>query len=236
MKNAYEREQQEWLARLVGPAYEEAVRPPERHIALQKVLQQLGFLTAGPIDGVYGRATRSGIAAWQSARGFVVTGLLGDVDAGKIEREAMASPLPDRGPSSPLGSTGDEIPLKNDGGVYEVGVRINRAITLDFIVDSGASDVSIPADVAMTLARAGTISGSDFIGDREYRLGDGSTLKSERFILRELKIGGQVVQNVVASIGPVKGEPLLGQSFLARFGSWALDNNRHVLILGELRR
>jgi predicted aspartyl protease len=118
--------------------------------------------------------------------------------------------------------------------VYVVGVRINRAITLDFIVDSGASDVSIPADVAMTLARTGTISDSDFIGSGEYRLGDGSVLKSERFILRELGIGGQVVQNVVASIGSVKGEPLLGQSFLARFGSWSVDNGRHVLVLGEL--
>ncbi|MGA8482102.1 MAG: retropepsin-like aspartic protease [Chthoniobacterales bacterium] len=119
--------------------------------------------------------------------------------------------------------------------VYVVGVRINGAITLDFIVDSGASDVMIPADVAMTLARTGTISSSDFIGDREYRLGDGSTLKSERFILRELMIGDRAVLNIVASIGSVKGEPLLGQSFLSRFASWSVDNNRHALVLGELR-
>jgi len=177
-----------------------------------------------------------GIAAWQNARGLAVTGLFGDVDARVIEREAVASPLLDRGQSSLPISAGEEIPLKNDGGVYEVGVRINRAITLDFIVDSGASDVLIPADVAMTLARAGTISGRDFIGNQGYRIGDGSTLKSQRFVLRELNIGGQVVQNVVASIGSVKGEPLLGQSFLARFGSWSVNNDRHVLVLGELRR
>ena len=114
-----------------------------------------------------------------------------------------------------------------------MAVRINRAITLDFIVDSGASDVHIPADVAVTLARAGTIASSDFIGDREYRIADGSTLKSSRFILRELKVGSRVGQNVVASIGSVKGEPLLGQSFLAHFGSWSIDNDRHVLVLGQ---
>jgi uncharacterized protein YecT (DUF1311 family) len=188
VKDAYQQQRNMWVARLRGPAREEATRPPETHIALQKALQQLGFIPTGPIDGVYAQAIRNGIVAWQSARGFAVTGLLGDVDAGKIEREAMASPPPYSGPSTPPGPTGEEISLKNDGGVYEVGVRINRAITLDFIVDSGASDVSIPADVAMTLARAGTISGSDFIGDREYRLGDGSTLKSERFVLRELKL------------------------------------------------
>jgi hypothetical protein len=35
--------------------------------------------------------------------------------------------------------------------------RSNDAITLDFTIDSGAADVSIPADVVMTLMRTGTI-------------------------------------------------------------------------------
>jgi clan AA aspartic protease (TIGR02281 family) len=236
IKDAYERQRGAWLARLMGSAYEEAIRSPEHHLMLQKALQDLGFIPAGQIDGVYGPTTRTGIAAWQSVQGLAVTGLVGDADARMIEREAMITPNTDRGQSNPLGSVSEEIPLKNAGGVYVVGVRINGAITLDFIVDTGASDVLIPADVAMTLARAGTISGSDFIGDQSYQLGDGSTLKSERFILRELKIGNRAVQNVVASIGSVRGEPLLGQSFLARFGSWSVDNNRHCLVLGELRR
>jgi len=40
------------------------------------------------------------------------------------------------------------------------------------------------------------------------------------------------VQNVIANIGSVKGELLLGQSFLTRFGSWSIDNDRHILALG----
>jgi len=88
----------------------------------------------------------------------------------------------------------------------------------------------------MTLARTNTIAPGDFIGDREYRVADGSTLKSERFILRELKVGDPVLSNVVASIGSVKGEPLLGQSFLARFRSWSIDNDRHLLALGPPRQ
>jgi clan AA aspartic protease (TIGR02281 family) len=235
IQDAYERQRQGWVARLIGPAYEEAVRQPERHLTLQKDLQDLGFIPAGPIDGVYGPATRTGVAAWQSRHGLAVTGLVGDAEARLIEQEVIASAIPDRGQSSLLGSGTREISMKNAGGVFVVGVRINGAITLDFIVDSGASDVMIPADVAMTLARAGTISSGDFIGDREYRLGDGSTLKSERFILRELMIGDRAVQNIVASIGSVKSEPLLGQSFLSRFASWSVDNNRHALMLGGLR-
>jgi uncharacterized protein/predicted aspartyl protease len=234
VKDAYQQQRDVWLTRLRGPAREEATRPPETHTALQKILQQLGYIPPGPINGVYVQATRNGIAAWQSARGLPVSGLLGEAEARMIEREAMPSLPRDRAQLSPPAPGVEEIPLKKDGGVYVVGVRINRAITLDFIVDSGASDVQIPFDVAMTLARAGTVSRSDFIGDREYRIGDGSTLRSDRFILRELEVGGRVMQSVVASIGPAKSDLLLGQSFLARFRSWSVDNSRHVLVLGEL--
>ena len=39
------------------------------------------------------------------------------------------------------------VALQNDGGTYAVPVVINNVISLKFVVDSGASDVSIPADV-----------------------------------------------------------------------------------------
>lgn len=59
--------------------------------------------------------------------------------------------------ASAVPSTQTVIQLKSDGGIFVVPVLINGAITLDFVVDSGASDVSIPADVASTLIRTGTI-------------------------------------------------------------------------------
>ena len=49
-----------------------------------------------------------------------------------------------------LGAGHAEIALFKDGGTFKVPVLINGAIVLDFIVDSGAADVNIPADVAMT--------------------------------------------------------------------------------------
>lgn len=36
--------------------------------------------------------------------------------------------------------------------------------------DSGAADVSIPADVVMTLMRTGTLRPGDFLGTQTYRL------------------------------------------------------------------
>ena len=51
----------------------------------------------------------------------------------------------------------------SDGGTFKVPVTINRQLTLNFVVDSGAADVSIPADVFMTLVRTGTITDADFL-------------------------------------------------------------------------
>jgi predicted aspartyl protease len=39
------------------------------------------------------------------------------------------------------------------------------------------------------------------------------------------------IENVQGSIAPVAGELLLGQSFLARFKSWSIDNARQALVL-----
>ena len=132
--------------------------------------------------------------------------------------------------SHPAGS--ESIQLERHGGTYMVPVRINKAITLPFILDSGSADVAIPADVFSTLLRTGTVMTSDFIGTGVYRLADGSETPSERFILHELGVGHYIVTSVIANVVPVKGDPLLGQSFLSKLPKWAIDNVRHVLILG----
>ena len=133
------------------------------------------------------------------------------------------SPLP-----ASLGST--LVPLVQDGGTFRVPVTINGQLTLKFVVDSGASDVSIPADVVLTLVRTETITDGDFLGKQTYTLADGSTVPSQRFVIRSLKVGDRLLENVTGSIAPVAGSLLLGQSFLSRFKSWSIDNQRQALI------
>jgi hypothetical protein len=98
------------------------------------------------------------------------------------------------GPTAP-GSlrveNGNRVKMVESGGIYHVPVVINDALKLDFIVDSGASDVSIPSDVVLTLIRTGTIKKSDFIGTEKYGLADGSTVESGTFIIRSLKVGDE---------------------------------------------
>src|SRR5215831_5196988 len=132
----------------------------------------------------------------------------------------------------PPGLRAEEIPLVKKGGVYQLPVEINGVLTLHFILDTGAADVNIPADVALTLVRTGTIRDTDFLPGQTYTLADGSTVKSARFLLRSLKIGQRRVANVAASIGPVSSALLLGQTFLEKLGAWGMDSQRQVLTLG----
>jgi D-alanyl-D-alanine carboxypeptidase len=123
------------------------------------------------------------------------------------------------------------VPMVIDGGALAVPVTINSQLTLRFVVDSGASDVSIPADVVLTLVRTETITDADFLGKQTYKLADGSTVPSQRFVIRSLKVGDKVLENVTGSIAPIAGSLLLGQSFLGRFKSWSIDNERRALLL-----
>ena len=121
--------------------------------------------------------------------------------------------------------------LKKVGGTFVVPVQINGAITLDFIIDSGAADVSVPLDVFSTLTRTGTIKDTDVIGEQTYLLADGLKSQSVTFTIRSLKVADIVVENVKASVSPAQGSLLLGQSFLEHFKSWSIDNSRQSLVL-----
>jgi predicted aspartyl protease len=125
------------------------------------------------------------------------------------------------------------VPMQLEGGIYVVPVVINNAITLDFVVDSGAADVSIPADVVMTLMRTKTLKSTDFRGEQIYVLADGSQVPSQTFVIRSLKVGNVVLENVNGSVASVHGSLLLGQTFLSRFRSWSVDNTKHALLLSE---
>jgi len=124
-----------------------------------------------------------------------------------------------------------EVRLEIQDGVLRVPVSINNTLTLNFIIDSGSSDVSIPEDVVSTLERMGTLIEADFTGTKTYILADGSTIPSKTFRIRSLRVGDRTLENVLGSVAPSKGALLLGQSFLNRFKSWSIDNARQVLVL-----
>jgi len=130
----------------------------------------------------------------------------------------------------PDGAT-TEVSLRGQNGTFKVPVTLNNVLTLNFTIDSGASDVSISTDAVEKLMRAGTLSRSDFAGKQTYHLADGSRVTADTFRIRVLKVGDREVRDVLCSVTNDEGSLLLGQSFLTRFRSWSIDNQRQVLLL-----
>ena len=72
-----------------------------------------------------------------------------------------------------VSAAAETIQLQWRDGTYVAPVRVNGALVLPFVIDTGASDVSIPADVVLTLTRTETVTSADFIGSQNYVLADG---------------------------------------------------------------
>ncbi|HEV2185582.1 MAG TPA: retropepsin-like aspartic protease [Stellaceae bacterium] len=123
---------------------------------------------------------------------------------------------------------------RKDGNLW-VPAQINKVVTIDFVIDSGASDITLPRDVYQTLIRSGTLTKADYIGTAQFGIADGSEVKGIKFKLASFQVGNQVLTDVVASVMPSdSATPLLGLSFLSRFQSWAIDNNSGTLKLTPL--
>ena len=124
-----------------------------------------------------------------------------------------------------------EVALGESGGIYTVPGEINRSVTLQFLVDPGSAVVVIPRAALSRLVATGSVSEGDVVGVSIAELADRSLYQTARIRLRELRIGNEVARDIIAAVAPGLTHPLLGQSFLKRFATVTLDNQRRVLIL-----
>ncbi len=130
----------------------------------------------------------------------------------------------------------ENIPLTTYGSTMMAPVHINGVITLNFVLDTGASTVILTEDVIGTLLRAGSLQKSDFIASQTYTLANGTQHTGAQVVLRTLKLGTRVFTNVVAGVVPAGGNLLLGQNILGNLGVWSIDNHRQILIIGKLQK
>jgi aspartyl protease family protein len=122
--------------------------------------------------------------------------------------------------------------VKTASGLLEVPVILNGVLKINFILDSGASEVSLSPDVALTLIRTGTITDSDFLPDQTFKFADGSTAKSKRFLIKKLNIGNQTLTNIEASISnSIEAPMLMGQNVMNKLGSITIDYENQLLII-----
>lgn len=122
------------------------------------------------------------------------------------------------------------IQLKDLGGVSTLSVNMG-GIKTKAILDSGASDVSIPEGLFNELLNQGVIEEKNMLSPGLYSIADGSVVVSKRFIIPLMIVGNVGVPNVECSVNQSQDMLLLGKSFLNRFKSWKINNEFNQLIL-----
>jgi aspartyl protease family protein len=117
------------------------------------------------------------------------------------------------------------------GGVFVLPGTVNGGTKTYFIVDSGAANVQIPEEVAEEMKRGGTLTDSDFLGERRFLMADGRGVQQRVFRVRSLQVGERTMENVLAAVGAPHSRALLGQSFLRRLNWWKIDNVKNAIEL-----
>ncbi len=122
-----------------------------------------------------------------------------------------------------------EIPYTKEGGVFSVKCSIND-LPLNFIFDTGASDVTMSAVEANFMMKNGYLTPRDIEGKQYYQIANGELSEGTVVNIRDVEFGGLHLSNVRASVVKSQRAPLLlGQSALQKLGKIEIDNDRKVL-------
>lgn len=127
------------------------------------------------------------------------------------------------------------VPLTHNGGVLMVESLVNDSSRVEFTVDSGAGDMSIPEEIMNELKSKGVVGDADFTGTGRYILADGRVVEAAQYNIKRITVGGVTALDVQSSVSPENSPPLLGQTFFKKFKSWRIDNARNRLYL-EVRK
>jgi len=130
----------------------------------------------------------------------------------------------DRAPSVGAAYHTVGLPFARVGAVISVPILLNDRISVNALIDSGATHMQIPEDVVNDLRKSGALADTDFLGQRRYTLADGRGVQQRIFRLKLVGLGTGEMDNVIASIGAAWSKPLIGQSFLRRLAGWRVDN------------
>lgn len=145
-----------------------------------------------------------------------------------------ASVLPDSDAAQQPEQRISEIQMrKMYSGIYEVDCAVN-GLHLKFILDTGASSVSISSVEATFMLKNGYLKEKDIKGTNYYSTATGEIREGTVLNLREVRVGEVVLKNIEASVSHTQHAPLLlGQSVLERFGTVTIDNINSKLIIKQ---
>lgn len=118
------------------------------------------------------------------------------------------------------------VKMEKINGVYEIPTEID-GIPMYFIFDTGAGLISISTTEASFLYKQGKLTKDDIKGTANFSDANGDISEGTIIVLKTVKIGDRILENIEASVVNNLNAPLLfGQSALGKFGKISIDNNR----------
>jgi aspartyl protease family protein len=143
-----------------------------------------------------------------------------DQPKSEVSRTPPATPKPTL---KQIGSGPTEVAMEKENGVYKVPVTVN-GVRMKFILDTGASLISISATEADFMFKQGAISEADIVGQSKFQDANGDISPGDIIRLKSVQIGDRVLENINANVvRSTKAPLLLGQSALSQFGKISVD-------------
>ncbi len=123
------------------------------------------------------------------------------------------------------------IKMKRDGGISIIPCKVN-GLKLNFIFDTGASDVSLSMTEATFMLKNEYLSVNDIIGSNKFTDATGNINEGVIVNINEIEIAGLKLYNVKATIVKNDNAPiLLGQSAIGKLGKIQLDLEQNTLTI-----
>ncbi|MBK8517624.1 MAG: retroviral-like aspartic protease family protein [Saprospiraceae bacterium] len=122
-----------------------------------------------------------------------------------------------------------KILMQKTNGVYSIPCKVN-GLKLNFIFDTGASNVSISLTEAAFMLKNGYLNESDITGSSYAQIANGEITKNTTILIREIIIADITLRNISASIvHELKAPLLLGQSAISKLGKIQLNGNELII-------
>lgn len=110
------------------------------------------------------------------------------------------------------------IKMTSIGGVYQIPCYVN-GVKMNFIVDTGAANVTISLTEALFLYKNGYLEDADILGKSNSVVADGSIVENMEINLHSIEVGGIMMTDVKAVVvKSIDAHLLLGQSAIQKLG------------------
>ena len=122
---------------------------------------------------------------------------------------------------------------RQEGGTFLIPGKVN-GVELNFVFDTGASNVCLSAAEAIFMLKNGYLNQEDIKGTSYAQIANGDIVENTEIVLRKVEVGGIVINNVRATVSHNLDAPLLfGQSAIQKLGPIQLNGDKLIIKNGK---